>query len=268
MKTTKPKIAVIGGSGFYSLLDKTIEEKRINTPFGPTSGNVTIGQVGKTTIAFLSRHGENHQYPPHKVPYKANLWALKELGIKQIITCTAVGSLQKEIKPGSFVILDQFVDYTRHRESTYFNGPITTHISTAYPYCKRLRKTIIQTAEKINVKTHPSGTAVIIEGPRFSTAAESIFFTNAGWDVVNMTQFPEVVLARELEMCYSAIALVTDYDAGVMSKEKIKPVSLDKVISVASKNNLNAQKLIKMTIASLTTRRNCDCKNSLKNASF
>lgn len=267
MKTPKTQIGVIGGSGFYKLLDNP-QEIRLNTPHGAPSSPVFSGKIGESNIAFIPRHGLNHQLPPHQVPYKANLWALKELGVTQVLTCTAVGSLQKEIQPGDFVILDQFIDRTRHRDDTFYHGPVTTHISSAYPYCPRLSKVFYQTAKSLKIKTHKVGTAVIIEGPRFSTAAESQFFTNQGWDVINMTQYPEVVLARELELCYAAVALVTDYDAGLMTTEKIKPVSLAQVLKTFNSNNQKALRLIIQTIKNLKHTRDCDCKNALANATL
>lgn len=258
-------IGVIGGSGFGSLLDK-YKEVRVNTPYGAPSGKLLIGKIGKQKVVFLSRHGAEHQYPPHKVPYRANLYALKELGVARIITCTAVGSIQKKIGPGDIVILDQFVNWTKNRPDTFYDGPITTHISTALPYCPQLNHQARKVARKIGIKSHLGGTVVVIEGPRFSTAAESLFFTKMGWDVINMTQYPEVALARELGLCYCALALVTDYDAGVVKKDKLKPVTMKEVIRVFDENNQKAAKLIKRLIASLPTKTTCDCQKVLENA--
>lgn len=259
------RIGVIGGSGFTGILDAG-KEIRINTPHGAPSADPVVGKIGDHEVVFIPRHGINHQYPPHKVPYKANIYAFKELGVEKIITCTAVGSLQKKIRPGDFVVLDQFVNWTKSREDTFFNGPVTTHISTAFPYCPQLRKQAKKTLTGLHIKAHTKGTTVVVEGPRFSTAAESMFFTKMGWDVVNMTQYPEIALAREMGMCYCAIALVTDYDAGVVLKDKIKPVTMDEITSVFKENNKKATVLITKMIKSLPDTSTCDCHRILENA--
>jgi 5'-methylthioadenosine phosphorylase len=257
------EIGIIGGSGFYQLLKKA-EEIKVETPYGSPSGKLALGKIFGQRIVFLPRHGSGHSFPPHKIPYKANLWALKSLGVKQVITCTACGSLQKEIRRGDFVVLDQFIDRTRQRQDTFYDGPITTHISTAYPYCPYLTKMASQIGKKQGLPIHPKGTVVVIEGPRFSTAAESIWFTKMGWEVVNMTQYPEVALARELEMCYLAIAVVTDWDVGVVATEKLKPVEFEEVVRVCGQNIKKAQKLILQIIKELPRTRRCLCQKALK----
>lgn len=260
-------IGIIGGSGFGGILNDS-KEIRVNTPYGAPSCPLSIGKIGRHEVVFLPRHGKEHQFPPHRVPYRANIHALKELGVTRIVTCTAVGSIQKKIKPGEIVILDQFVNWTKNRPDTFFDGPITTHISTAFPYCPDLNSYAKKVAAKLKIKTRLGGTVVVIEGPRFSTAAESLFFTKMGWDVINMTQYPEVALAHEIGMCYSALALVTDYDAGVISHEKVKPVSTKEIVKIFSKNNQKAAKLIKKIIADLPERTTCACHKSLENAQF
>jgi len=259
------EIGIIGGSGFYQLLKKA-EEVKIETPSGSSSGKIALGKVSGKKVAFLPRHGPGHSLPPHQIPYKANLWALKSLGVSQIITVTACGSLQKEIRRGDFMVLDQFIDRTRHRQDTFYDGPVTTHVSTAYPYCPYLSKIAYQIGKKQGLRIHPKGTVVVIEGPRFSTAAESIWFTKMGWEVVNMTQYPEVVLARELEMCYTAIAVVTDWDVGVVTTEKLKPVEFEEVVRVFSQNIKKSQKLILQLIKELPRVRKCSCQKALKGA--
>lgn len=259
------KIGVIGGSGLYTLLDE-YQETKVNTPYGAPSAPLSVGKIGKHEVVFLPRHGKDHQYPPHKVPYKANIYALKELGVTQIITCTAVGSIQRKIKPGEILILDQFVNWTKYRPDTFYDGPITTHISTAFPYCQTLNNQALKIAKKIGIKVRLGGTVVVIDGPRFSTAAESLFFTNMGWDVINMTQYPEVTLARELGLCYTALALVTDYDAGVVLKSKLKPVTTRQVLEVFKNNNQKASKLIKEMIKQFSGKLSCECRNALKDA--
>lgn len=265
IKKTFGKIGVIGGSGFTKLLDSS-REIRVDTPYGAPSATPIVGKIGQKEVVFLPRHGTSHQYPPHKVPYRANIYAMKKLGVNKIITCTAVGSIQKKMKPGEFVIIDQLVNLTKNREDTYFDGPITTHVSTAFPYCPQLGKHATKISSDLGILAHPRGTVVVIEGPRFSTAAESIFFTRMGWDIINMTQYPEIALAREMSMCYCAIGLITDYDAGIVLRNAIKPVSTSEVISIMNRNNEKAANLIKKMIESLPIKNSCDCHNSLQNA--
>lgn len=268
MKQTRAqniKIGVIGGSGFTKLLGK-VKEIKVETPYGPPSGKIALGKVGKRRVAFLPRHNPTHDLPPHRIPYRANTWAMKSLGVERIVTCTAVGSLQKNIHPGDFVILDQFVDRTGNRQDTFYEGPITTHVSSAYPYCPQLRKLAIRIGKQLGIRIHPKGTVVVIGGPRFSTAAESEWYTKMGWSVVNMTQYPEVFLARELEICYCALALVTDYDVGIVALEHAKPVKTDQILKVMEKNNEKAQRLILSMIEQIPGRRSCECSQALNGA--
>lgn len=261
----RAKIGVIGGSGFYSLFKKC-EEIKVETPYGAPSGKVALGGIAGHKVAFLPRHSKDHDFPPHKINYRANLYALKSLGVERIVTVTACGSLQAKIKRGDFVVLDQFVDRTSGRLDTFYDGPITTHISAAYPYCPQLSQLAYEVGKKQKIRIHPQGTIVVIQGPRFSTAAESLWFTKMGWDVVNMTQYPEVVLARELEMCYAAIALVTDYDVGIVAREKIKPVTVAEFTKVFKANNEKAQKLIYKMIETWPKERACECGEALEGA--
>lgn len=261
----KVEIGVLGGSGFYQLFNKAKEQK-VETPYGPPSGKVALGEIAGRKVAFLPRHSKEHDLPPHKINYRANLWAMKSLGVSRIVTVTACGSLQPPIKRGDFVVLDQFVDRTSGRAETFYDGPITTHVSTAYPYCPQLSKLAYQIGKKQKIRVHSKGTVVVIQGPRFSTAAESLWFTKMGWDVVNMTQYPEVVLARELEMCYAALALVTDYDVGIAGKEKIKPVSVEELTQVFKENNGKAKGLLYQIIKNWPKERKCDCGKALEGA--
>ncbi|MBU1102050.1 MTAP family purine nucleoside phosphorylase, partial [Patescibacteria group bacterium] len=206
--------------------------------------------------------------PPHKIPYKANVAALKKLGAEIIIAPSAVGSLKEKIKPGDFVICDQFIDRTKKRDATFFHGPRVAHIETAYPYCENLRKITANQAKKLNLKAHPKGTAVIIEGPRFSTVAESIFYAKMGCDVINMTQYPEVVLAAEQGICYLNISLVTDYDAGIYAGKKVKPVSIGEVLANFKKNTAKLKELISEIIKNLPTKRTCDCQQKAERATI
>lgn len=263
----KAEIGIIGGSGFYDLLSNG-KEIKVETPYGPPSDKITLGRITGKKVAFLPRHNKTHDVPPHQINFRANIWALKELGVSRILTSHAVGSLQKEIKPGDFVILDQFVDRTKGRIDTFYDGQITTHISTAFPYCPELRNLAIKTAKKLEVKVHEKGTVVIIQGPRFSTAAESSWFTKMGWHVVNMTEYPEIALAKEKEMCYCALAIATDYDAGIIVEERIKPVSVNEVIRMFKQNITKAKKIILEMIKNWPKRTTCDCQKSLQRARF
>lgn len=260
--TEKCDIGIFGGSGFYSLLENA-KEIKMETPFGAPSDLIAIAEVKGKKVAFLPRHGKNHSALPRQINYRANIWAFKELGVKRIIAPAASGSLQKSVKPGEFVICDQFVDRTKCRKDTFYNGPVATHISAADPYCPTLRDYAIRCAEKLNIPLHHKGTMVIIEGPRFSTRAESMWFTNMGWDVVNMTGYPEVILARELEMCYVNISLITDYDVGL---EGMIPVSAQEVVKIFKENNEKVKQLIMRLIEILPDDFTCSCESALEGA--
>ena len=238
----KADVGVFGGSGFYSFLDD-VEEIEVDTPYGRPSDKIALASIGSKRVAFLPRHGKDHSYPPHMIPYRANLYAMKTLGVKYIIAPTASGSLKKEIRPGDFVVCDQFIDRTWGRKDTYYDGPETKHISTAEPYCQELRKLAIEVCKDIGVSVHEKGTVVVIQGPRFSTKAESRWFNMMGWDVINMTQYPECVLAKELQIPYVNIALITDYDAGLEGEDDIQPVTEEEVYKVFSQNNDKVKKV-------------------------
>ncbi len=207
------EIGIIGGSGFYALADH-LRPVEVDTPFGPPSAPVMLGEIEGRSVAFLPRHGEHHQFPPHRIPSRANLWALRSLGVSQVLAPSAVGGLRPELGPGTLVVPDQFVDRTSGRAQTYFDDE-AIHVSTADPYCPDGRQAVLAAAADRGWPPVDGGTLVVIEGPRFSTRAESRWFTANGWSVVGMTGFPEAALARELALCYTCIALVTDLDAGV-----------------------------------------------------
>ena len=259
------EIGVFGGSGFYSLLGE-VEERRVHTPYGPPSDKVALVEVEGRQVAFLPRHGREHSVPAHAVNYRANIWAFKELGVRQIIAPCSCGSLQPEIHPGEFVILDQFVDRTRGRQDTFFNGPETHHIGAAEPYCPRLRELAVRMAEELKIPVRPSGTMVVIQGPRFSTRAESAWFTREGWHVVGMTQYPEAILARELGLCYTGIALVTDYDVGVVGHTERGPVSIEEVFRVFHQNVGRVKELIARMVAAMDGERPCGCEEEARKA--
>lgn len=262
--TEQAEIGIFGGSGFYSFAEGDVREIKVETPFGAPSDTIALATVFGRRVAFLPRHGRSHSLPPHKIPYRANLWAFKELGVTRVIAPSAVGSLQAHIQPGDFVICDQFVDRTSGREDTYFDGPVATHVSTAEPYCPQLRRLAVEIVTAEGVPVHPSGTCVVIQGPRFSTKAESQWFTRMGWEVVNMTQYPEAALAREMAMCYVNIALVTDFDADVVSEHG--PVQAVDVAQVLHGNTKNVKRVLRRMMEDLPSTRECDCAESLKYA--
>jgi 5'-methylthioadenosine phosphorylase len=262
----RAEVGVFGGSGLYQLLDD-VNFINIETPFGAPSDDIAIGMVGDRAVAFIPRHGRKHALPPGAINYRANLWALQSIGVTRVIAPTAVGSLQPHIKPGELVVCDQFVDRTSGRADTFFDrGPKVVHISTAQPYCPVLRDLAVTTAGALDVKVHPEGTVVVIQGPRFSTRAESKWFSSNGWDVVNMTQYPEVALARELEMCYLNVALVTDYDAGLEGHPDVKPVSVEDVEKNFATNMAMMRDMILRIIPIIPAQRDCPCGSAMKGA--
>ena len=256
-------MGVFGGSGFYSLMDGPVEEVSVQTPFGPPSDTLSVGRIGDVRVAFLPRHGAHHRLPPHVINYRANLWAMAQLGVSRLIAPTAAGSLQPHVKRGDFVVCDQFVDRTYAREQTFYDGPRVVHVSSADPYCPTLRARSIEAAQELGIVAHQRGTVVVIQGPRFSTRAESRWYSSQGWEVINMTQYPAVVLARELQMCYVNIALITDYDAGLEGQSGIEPVSVSDVIQVLNANNDRVRRLIELLVPRLTGSRSCPCATAL-----
>jgi 5'-methylthioadenosine phosphorylase len=258
-------IGVLGGSGFYSLLDD-VRKEHIKTPFGEPSGDFAIGSLDGREVVFLARHGSKHTIPPAQINYRANLWALKKLGVTQVVAPTAAGSLRPAIKPGDFVVTDQFVDRTHGRPDTFFTGPRVAHVSAADPYCPRLRALALRAGRELGVTMHDGGTVVVINGPRFSTRAESKWFADQGWEVVNMTQYPELILARELEMCYVNIALITDYDAGLEGSTDVSPVTVAEVEHFFRSNNDRVRELILRLIPQLSEERDCPCPHAMEHA--
>jgi 5'-methylthioadenosine phosphorylase len=226
-------IGIFGGSGFYSLLDD-VREAKIDTPYGAPSDSAFLATVSGRRVAFMPRHGRRHTIPPHKVNYRANVWAMRSLGVKAVISPCAAGSLQRHVEPGHFVVSDQFVDRTSGRADTFFDGPIVSHVSSADPYDPELRRIALEVIREHGITVHDGGTVVVIQGPRFSTKAESKWFSDAGWEVINMTQYPEAYLCRELGMAVVNIALITDYDAGVL--EGTEAVNAHNVLEVFEQN--------------------------------
>lgn len=252
------ELAVIGGSGLYALLDRA-EDRTVDTPYGPTSDPVTIAEVAGRRVAFLPRHGRNHQHPPHRIPYRANLWALRQLGVTQILAPCAVGGLVPKLGAGSFVVPDQLIDRTYGRVQTFYDTG-AVHVSFADPYCPVGRATVLATGREQALPITDGGTMVVIEGPRFSTRAESRWYAAAGGTLVNMTGHPEAVLARELAMCYTAIALVTDLDAGVAGA---RGVTQEEVFRVFAENTERMRALLLATLAALPAERGCACRDAV-----
>jgi len=260
--TETAEIGIIGGTGAYDQENfEDAKEIKVFTPFGETSDLVSVGDYRNVKVAFIPRHGRNHTIPPHRVNYRANVWALKQLGVKRIIASAAVGSLREDYGPGTFVVPDQFIDRTKKRLDTFYEGGQVCHISAADPFCEQLRHLFIKTAKKQGLDVKESGTYVCIEGPRFSTRAESRLFQMWKADVVGMTIYPECVLAREAELCYVSISMVTDYDVWAES-----PVSTKEVIEKAHKSNEDLKKLILEALPQIPKTRGCCCGSALKDA--
>ncbi|MBX6383248.1 MAG: S-methyl-5'-thioadenosine phosphorylase [Microbispora sp.] len=255
----RAEIGVIGGSGFYSLLEDA-EEIDVTTPYGPPSDTITVGRIGERTVAFIPRHGRGHTIPPHRIPYRANMWALRSLGVRQVLAPSAVGSLRPEIGPGALVIPDQLVDRTQGREQTYYDAGGAVHVSFADPYCPSGRAAAVATAREAGWDTVDGGTLVVVQGPRFSTRAESKWFASAGWSIIGMTGHPEAVLARELALCYTTLALVTDHDAGVEAGEG---VTHEEVLSFFAANVERMRALVAQVVEALPQERTCSCGNAL-----
>lgn len=248
-------IGVFGGSGFYEFLDQ-VEEVVLDTPFGAPSAPLTVGEVAGRRVAFLPRHGRHHELSPAKVPYRANLWAMREIGATRLFGPCAVGSLQRHLEPGHVVVCDQLVDRTWGRDDTYFDGSDVRHVSFADPYCPELRTVAIESARAAGATVHDGGTVVVIPGPRFSTRAESAMYGRFGFDVIGMTQYPEAYLARELGLCYATFAMVTDHDSGI---DDIPPVTHEQVLAVFAHNIDRMRDTLRRAIAAVPDGRACAC---------
>jgi len=259
------EIGIFGGSGFYEWLDAA-DEIEIETPYGPPSGSIALAEVGGRSVAFLPRHGPNHEVSAPFVNYRANVWAMHELGVKRIIGPSAVGSLKPDLHPGDLVICDQFFDRTTGRADTYYPGPDVVHVSAADPYCPELRELSGRIAEQQSLRFQPSGTVVVVQGPRFSTRAESRWYARMGWDIVGMTQYPEVILARELEMCYLNLSLVTDFDAGLEAAPEVAAVQAHDVMRVLADNISRVRDLLAVLIPIIPVTASCNCQHALEAA--
>jgi 5'-methylthioadenosine phosphorylase len=260
MSQTVAEVGVIGGSGFYSFLDD-VEEVAVETPYGRPSDRIAIGTVPTgRRVAFVPRHGRDHRYPPHKIPYRANLWALRSLGVRQILAPSAVGSLTPKYGPGTLAIPDQLVDRTHGRAQTFYDEGGAVHVTFADPYCPVGRRTAVDVAASAGWQPIDGGTLVVIEGPRFSTRAESQWYAGQGWTLVGMTGHPEAVLARELALCYTPICLVTDLDAGIDEGEG---VTMGEVYRVFAENIDRLRPVVADLVAALPAERDCPCAHAL-----
>ncbi len=258
------KIGVIGGSGLYEIEGlSNIEEVRISTPFGEPSDAITIGSLEGMRVAFLPRHGKGHRISPTELPARANIYALKSLGVEWIISVSAVGSLKEEIHPLDLVIPDQLIDRTKSRVNTFFGSGLVAHVGFADPFCPVLSHILHQTAKEAGAKVHNRGNYLVMEGPLFSTKAESSLYRSWGASVIGMTALPEAKLAREAEICYATLACVTDYDCWHESQEA---VTIEMVIANLQRNVKMAKKILKMVVTQIPEKRECQCATALKDA--
>ena len=256
----KPKIGFIGGSGLYDMGDmKILEERNIETPWGSPSAPIIIAELEGVNISFLSRHGKGHTILPHEVNYRANIAALEMLGVEEIVAFSAVGSLKEEIHPLDFILPDQIIDRTKIRENTFFGDGVVGHVAFADPFCKRLQDIIEPEIKDLGVKVHTGETLICMEGPAFSTRAESNLYRSWGAGVINMSTNPEAKLAREAEICYAVVCMSTDYDCW---KEDEEHVSLELVLQNLMANSDNAKNLIKKVTTKLGADRDCGCKEA------
>jgi 5'-methylthioadenosine phosphorylase len=266
---TNVKIGIIGGSGLYQMPELTeIEEVKVDTPFGSPSDAFIVGTLENTRVAFLPRHGRGHRFTPTEVPFRANIYAMKKLGVERILSASAVGSLQEQYAPLDMVIPDQFFDRTRARakESTFFGEGIVAHVSFAHPVCGELGDVLQSSCSAADVKVHRGGTYICMEGPAFSTVAESNVYRSWGMDIIGMTNLQEAKLAREAEICYATLALVTDYDCWHPDHDA---VSIETVVEYLNKNVRNAQTIMRESVKRLRDgERTCKCGSALKNAIF
>ena len=259
-----PKIAFIGGSGLYDIDGmENRQELTVETPFGDPSDAVVVGEINGVEAAFLPRHGRGHRFSPTEIPVKANIYALKSLGIERVVSVSAVGSLKEHIKPLDLVVPDQIIDRTRRRSDTFFGDGIVAHVGFADPFCNELRRIAFESASLEDVDCHDGGTYLVIEGPQFSTRAESAVYRSWGANVIGMTALPEAKLAREAELCYTTLAFVTDYDVWHDTKEE---VTVEMVIQNLTHNVATAQGIIRRMLAEIPDNRTCGCESALKNA--
>lgn len=261
----RAEIGVFGGSGFYAFLDD-VEHVVIDTPYGPPSAPPALATLEGRRVAFIPRHGAAHELPPHRINYRANVWAMKRLGVTWLLGPCASGSLQPDVGIGSFVVCDQYVDRTSGRPDTFFDGPDVVHVSAADPFSPVLRALLVEGCRALEIPVHDGGTLVVIQGPRFSTRAESRWFTSMGWEAINMTAYPEAHLAREAELGYANVALITDYDVGLEGMEGVPPVTAEEVGRVFARNNARLRELLEWVIPRIPAEPDPHCANALDGA--
>ena len=262
------RTGVIGGSGLYHIEGvEVLDSLDIDTPYGKPSDELLLARIGDQEVVFLPRHGRNHSIPPHKINYRANIYAMKLAGVSRIISISAVGSLREEIPPGDFVLVDQFIDRTHGRESTFFDGPIVAHVSMADPVCSCLQRALSNACIQADIHAHNGGTYLVMQGPQFSTRAESMLYRSWGMDVIGMTNLPEAKLAREAEICYAIVAMSTDYDCW---HEEAEDVTVDSIVAIMQSNVAKAQKMLQsyFTMPAPKTACTCACQQSLESGIF
>ena len=264
MSKAQAEIAVIGGSGLYEIDGlENIERVEVDTPFGSPSDTIVLGDLSGVRVAFLPRHGRGHHFNPTHIPVRANIYALKTLGVERVISVSAVGSLKEEFAPLDLVIPSQLIDRTRLRENTFFEEQIVVHVGIADPFCAATSQAVHRVAQSMDVNVHPGGTLVVMEGPAFSTRAESFMYRSWGADIIGMTALPEAKLAREAEMCYATLAWITDYDVWRANTEE---VSVEAVVQNLLKNVATSKEMLTRLMPALSGDRDCSCGTSLKDA--
>jgi 5'-methylthioadenosine phosphorylase len=263
----RERTGIIGGSGLYVIdgID-IVDHLSIDTPFGPPSDDLVLARINGHEVVFLPRHGQYHRIPPHRINYRANIHALKQAGVRQVVSISAVGSLREDIRPGDFVLVDQFIDRTQGRPATFFDGPVVAHVSMADPICASLTARLARACAECDIHTHPNGAYLVMQGPQFSSRAESMLYRSWGMDVIGMTNMPEAKLAREAEMCYATVAMCTDYDCWHDEEED---VNVSSIIEIMQSNVKKAQKMIQ-TLFRLPGSHACDagCQHALEHGIF
>jgi 5'-methylthioadenosine phosphorylase len=262
--TARADIGIIGGSGLYDIEGlEQVKRVTVSTPFGAPSSPVLLGQLDGIRVAFLSRHGHGHRFSPSEINYRANIYALKSIGVRRIISVSAVGSMKESMKPGHVVLPDQFIDLTKRRISTFFEGGLVAHVAFSEPVCASLGAVLLAAGRSVGATVHQGGTYVCIEGPQFSTKAESYLYRQWDVSVIGMTNLPEAKLAREAELCYATIALVTDYDCWHETEE---PVTVEAILATLSENVAMAKRLLRAAVKSADSAVACPCQQALKHA--
>jgi 5'-methylthioadenosine phosphorylase len=264
MRTARAEIGIIGGSGLYDI-DGLHQVKRVtmSTPFGSPSSPIVLGELDGVRVAFLSRHGQGHRFSPSEINYRANIYALKAIGVRRVISVSAVGSMKESIKPGEVVLPDQFIDLTKRRSSTFFEGGVVAHVAFADPVCASLAASLLGAGRSVGAVVHQGGTYLCMEGPQFSTKAESQLYRQWGVSVIGMTNLPEAKLAREAELCYATVALVTDYDCWHHTEE---PVTVEAILATLCRNVALAKRLLRAAVKSSASVTACPCQQALQHA--